>query len=80
VLFLFSTLFFRNKTKNAHCAKSGTLCSQFRPHHFFPKGGKKLSKNGTEASVMYKGSELQHRMDQNYKFGQNERKKDGRIT
>jgi hypothetical protein len=29
---------------------------------------------------MYKGSELQHRMDQNYKFGQNERKKDGRIT
>jgi hypothetical protein len=29
---------------------------------------------------MYKESELEHQMDQNYRFEQKERKKDGRIT
>jgi hypothetical protein len=67
-------------TKNVNCAKLETLCFQFCPHHLFPKGGKWLGKNGKETSTMYKESELEHQMAQNYRFAQKERKNDGRRT
>jgi hypothetical protein len=58
---------FFSETKNLHFPKLGTLCSQFRPHHLFSIGGlAKLEHNFRDVQ----GSELEHKMDQNCRFGQ----------